>query len=223
MSDIAATGKIIILKVNGSDTVGSIKLKIQAEEDIPFDEQELIFNEKVLENFNALANLPIKKESILTLMRKSSGFINISIKTPKGEIIESLAVKPADTVGDVKAKMYGNAHAHWHGHVRVLIFNENVLEDSGILADLHIVNGSTLTVIGNSVELMKIFVNIYTGKTISLLVNPENTIEHVKWEIACKEHIPCDEQALIYNNMVLEDSNTFRLQYLQEIDPHPYA
>uniref|UniRef100_A0A251VRY5 Putative ubiquitin n=1 Tax=Helianthus annuus TaxID=4232 RepID=A0A251VRY5_HELAN len=203
---IAATGKIIVLKVNGSDTVGSIKLKIAAEEHIPFDQQELIFNEKVLKNFNALANLPIKKKSILTLMRKSSGFINISIKTPKGEIIKSLAVKPADTVGDVKAKIYDNAH--WHGLVDVLIFNENVLEDSGILADLHIVDGSTLTATGNSVELMKIFVNTFTGKTISLLVNPENTIEDVKWKIKCKEHIPCDEQALIYNNMVLEDNST---------------
>ncbi|KAJ0817813.1 putative Ubiquitin-like domain-containing protein [Helianthus annuus] len=70
------------------------------------------------------------------------------------------------------------------------------------------VDGSTLTATGNSFELTKIFVNTFTGKTISLFVNPKSTIEHVKWEIGCKEDIPCDEQALIYNNMVLEDSST---------------
>ncbi|MFS7908440.1 putative Ubiquitin-like domain-containing protein [Helianthus anomalus] len=106
--------------------------------------------------------------------------------------------------------MYGRVHMDWHGivDVHVLIFNENVLEDSGILADLHIVDGATLTATGNSFDLTKIYVNTFTGKTISLLVNPKSTIEHVKWEIGCNEDVPCDEHALIYNNMVLEDSST---------------
>ncbi|KAM0053250.1 putative Ubiquitin-like domain-containing protein [Helianthus debilis subsp. tardiflorus] len=197
---IAATRKIISLKVNGSDSVGSIKLKIETAEHIPFNQQELIFNNTLLENFNTLANLRIKKQSTLTLMGRSGECINISIKTPKGKIIKSLLVKSSDTVGDVKARM------HCTGDV--LIFNGSVLQDSNILADLHVINGSTLIRICKIVELTKIFVNTYTGETISLLVNPKSTIEDVKWEIQRKESIPREEQALIYNNMVLEDSST---------------
>ncbi|MFS7908424.1 putative Ubiquitin-like domain-containing protein [Helianthus anomalus] len=195
-----ATGKTIALNVKGSDTIGNMKVQIQAKERIPFDQQELIFNEMVLENMNTLANLPIKKDSTLKLMLKSRGFINITIKTPEGILINSLEVKPSDTIGDVKAKMPGTGH--------VLIFNENVLEDSGTLADLHIVNGSTLTHTFKSVELMKIFVNTFTGKTISFLVSPEYTVAMVKWKIDIKERIPCNQQALIFNKMVLGDSGT---------------
>ncbi|KAM0053242.1 putative Ubiquitin-like domain-containing protein [Helianthus debilis subsp. tardiflorus] len=195
-----ATGKIIPLKINGSDTVGSIKLKIETEEHIPFNQQELIFNNTLLENFNTLANLRIKKQSTLTLMGRSGEWINISIKTPKGKIIKSLVVKSSDMVGDVKARM------HCTGDV--LIFNKSVLQDSSILADLHVVDGSTLIRMCKAVGLIKIFVNTYTGKTISLLVYPTDTIVVVKLEIQYKEHIPWNEQALIYNNMVLEDDST---------------
>ncbi|KAJ0624350.1 putative Ubiquitin-like domain-containing protein [Helianthus annuus] len=70
------TGKIIPLKVKGSDTIGSIKVKIQYEENIPFEEQELMLKGKLLENINTLANLPIKKRSpTFTLMRKSEEFM----------------------------------------------------------------------------------------------------------------------------------------------------
>ncbi|KAM0012183.1 putative Ubiquitin-like domain-containing protein [Helianthus debilis subsp. tardiflorus] len=59
-----------------------------------------------------------------------------------------------------------------------------------------------------SIELIIIFVNTYSGKMISLLVYPIDTIAVVKLEIQYKEHILCNEQALIYNNMVLEDDST---------------
>ncbi|KAJ0817816.1 putative Ubiquitin-like domain-containing protein [Helianthus annuus] len=162
-----ATGKTISLEVKGSDTIGNMKVRIQSLEGVPFDQQELIFNEMVLENMNTLANLPIKKDSTLKLMLKSRGFINITIKTPEGILIHSLEVKPSDTIGDVKGKMPGTGH--------VLIFNENVLEDSGTLADLHIVNGSTLTHTFKSVELMKIH------------CRPEYTVAELKWKIELKE------------------------------------
>ncbi|KAJ0817811.1 putative Ubiquitin-like domain-containing protein [Helianthus annuus] len=195
-----ATGKIIPLKINGSDTVGSIKLKIAAEEHIPFNQQELIFNNKVLENFSILANLHIKKQSTLTLIGRSGELINIYIKTPKGKTIKSLVVKSSDTVGNVKAR------THCIGHV--FMFNESVLQDSSILADLHVADGSTIIRMCKTVELINIFVNTYTGKTISLLVYPTDPIAVVKLDIQYKEHVPWNEQALIYNNMVLEDDST---------------
>ncbi|KAJ0612795.1 putative Ubiquitin-like domain-containing protein [Helianthus annuus] len=206
LSDSVKTdaGKIILLNVKGSDTIGKIKALIQDMENIPIVLQMLIFNEKVLENLNTLANLRIKKGSTLILICKLEGFVNIFIKIPE-EMMYSLEVKPSDTIGKLKAKMCGIED--------VLIFNGVVLEDSGTVVDFNIIDGSTLTLIRKLERTMEIFVNTFTGKTLSLLVNPTYTIAKVKFEILCMEGIRVDEQALIFNKMVLDDSSTlFDLQ-----------
>lgn len=198
---MTATGKIITFEVEDSDTIGSIKLKIQAEEHIPFDEQELIFNEMVLENITTLANLTIKKDSVLVLLRKSRVLMNISFENLDGKIICSLEVKPSNTIAYVKAKMGGS----W----QMLSFNEIVLEDSDTLAESHIFNGSILTqLIGKSEGMIKIFVNNFNNKTVSFLVYPMDTVAFVKAEIKLKEGISVDEQVLILNEAILEDSCT---------------
>ncbi|KAF5823453.1 putative Ubiquitin-like domain-containing protein [Helianthus annuus] len=189
------------LEVKGSDTIGNVKVKIQAKEHIPFDQQELMFNQMVLEDIETLANLCIKKGSTFILMRKSTGYINIKITTLLGGFVHSHEVKPSDTIGNVKAKIMC-----CFGHV--VMFNDIVLDDSCTLTDYHIINGSTLTLIEKSPGFITIFVNTFTGKTISLLVKPTYTVAQVKMEIERKEQFPFDEQALIFNNMVIEDNCT---------------
>ena len=155
--------RTLTLDVVPSDTIKSIKLRIQARKGYPPDEQRLIYRGEQLEDECTLQDYNIKTESTLHLvMRLCGGLRRIIIQRPDdlGIVLEA---KRSDTIDHVKAKIEDKICIP--KHQQHLVFQNCKLRDevtvkSLRIAKLGVVQLTILTKVNlNKLKNKKIFLN----------------------------------------------------------------
>ena len=110
--------------------------------------------------------------------------MQIFVRALNGKTL-TLDVEPSNTIEEVKTQIENKEGIP--PRVQRLVFGGKEMTDGHTLSDYNVTKEATLHLVMRLRGGMQIFVKTLTGKTITLDVEPSDTIENVKTKIQDKE------------------------------------
>mmetsp|Transcript_31688 Transcript_31688/g.76889 ORF Transcript_31688/g.76889 Transcript_31688/m.76889 type:complete len:933 (-) Transcript_31688:1609-4407(-) len=181
-------------------TIGDVKKKINDDNGIPTDDQQLTTkNGKILDDeTKTLLECEIPHKSTLLIKPME---MQVDVNTPDGNKV-SIPVSPSDKILDIKNKVENETGIP--AADQQLFLNGKNLKDPKTVSEYGIKDGTTLDLGG-----MQIHVKHFNGNTLSLPVAINNTLLDVKKMVETSAKTPADEQHIVFGGSLLcHDSRT---------------
>ncbi len=215
------TGKTIVCSLNPEMTIQQVKEEIFKAEQIPIEQQRLVFQGKQLENNTTLFSNNITDKACIHLVLRLRGGAGegqvdggqFFIKTLTGKTIVC-SLNPEMTIQQVKEEIFKAEQIPIEQ--QRLVFQGKQLENNTTLFSNNITDKACIHLVlrlrggagEGQVDGGQFFIKTLTGKTIVCSLNPEMTIQQVKEEIFKAEQIPIEQQRLVFQGKQLENNTT---------------
>lgn len=198
------SGRALILQATTLQTVADLKSDIQKKEQIPVQEQLLIFNELTLKNTCRLRDYGISHDSSLNLVRVMALDLKIM---GAGSRKWNLRLQPQDTVEEIKTFMTQKVDIA--AEQMLFVCRGVTLEEGRTLQELGVQSGDMVALILRLKGCGQFIVETDAGDTFRVDgACADRTVADVKTAIQDRTGMLPNEQQLSYGKMVLQDSQT---------------
>ena len=190
---------VIALEVDPSDTVGEVKAMIHERGGLSPERQQLSFVGETLEDDRKLSSYKMIGSNCL--LEEISMWITVRIQSSKSIL---LSVDSEETVCSIKARIKEKGGVPSSKEI-ILYENYKKLEDGKTLKESEIISHSRLYLrVLSSPGFVKLLVQSETGETATLNVEPNDTVEDLKYCIYDKMKIfqPNQQRLLIRERWV---------------------
>ncbi|CAJ1352549.1 unnamed protein product [Effrenium voratum] len=197
------SGRYLVFQATTLQTVAELKSDIHGKEEIPVQEQSLVFKDQALKNSWRLGDYGIRHDAVLTLVRVMPMELKIMAARAKWNI----RLQPQDTVTELK--MFVNEKMSIPMEQMLFVCRGKPLEDGRTLQEMEVQSGDQVALILRLKGCGQFIVE--TDEGASFRVDgacADRTVADVKTAISDRTGLSPHEQQLSYRAQILDDSHT---------------